>query len=279
MAFKKLFIDNYDLLFYVVMKTLNSLNLPMNSDITVLDNLVSDKVTLKKKETDLLYETSDYLINIEGNSEYSNAVNVKNMSYVLALLLRQLKPGENNKIKKVLQININNENPLNNGEFMGVSLFTDVLSGKVRYEDAIVVDYTIEYLNKMTYNEIASLQDDDIKKIFYAFTRDNNDKYYDLYNNNELGQELLRRMEKMMENIDSIFYYDKVEFAKTVGEEIGFSKGQSIGFNKGKSIGFNNGKNETIKNLIKNKMPDEDIIKFAQISKEDLDEIKKSMGK
>ena len=50
LAFKKLFIDNYDLLFYVVMKTLNSLNLPMNSDITVLDNLVSDKVTLKKKK-------------------------------------------------------------------------------------------------------------------------------------------------------------------------------------------------------------------------------------
>ena len=132
----------------------------------------------------------------------------------------------------------------------------------------------------MTYNEVASLQDDDIKKIFYAFTRDNNDKYYDLYNNNnKLGQELLRRMERMMENIDSIFYYDKVEFAKTVGEEIGFNKGQSIGFNKGKSIGFNNGKNETIKNLIKNNMPEEDIIKFAQISKEDLDEIKKSMGK
>lgn len=40
------------------------------------------------------------------------------MSYVLALLLRQLKPGENNKIKKILQININNENSLNNGEFM-----------------------------------------------------------------------------------------------------------------------------------------------------------------
>lgn len=139
----------------------------------------------------------------------------------------------------------------------------------------------------MTYNEIASLQDDDIKKIFYAFTRDNNDKYYDLYNNNELGQELLRRMEKMMENIDSIFYYDKVEFAKTVGEEIGFNKGQSIGFDKGqsigfskgKSIGFNNGKNETIKSLIKNNMPEEDIIKFVQISKEELDVIKKSMNK
>ena len=102
---------------------------------------------------------------------------------------------------------------------------------------------------------------------------------YDLYNNNELGQELLKRMEKMMENIDSIFYYDKVEFAKTVGEEIGFNKGQSIGFSKGKSIGFNNGKNETIKSLIKNNMPEEDIIKFAQISKEELDKIKKSMNK
>ena len=48
----------------------------------------------------------------------------------------------------------------------------------------------------MTYNEVASLQDDDIKKIFYAFTRDNNDKYYDLYNNSELGKELLSKMEK-----------------------------------------------------------------------------------
>lgn len=81
----------------------------------------------------------------------------------------------------------------------------------------------------------------------------------------------------MMENIDSIFYYDKVEFAKTVGEEIGFNKGQSIGFSKGKSIGFNNGKDETIKSLIKNNMPEEDIIKFAQKIKEELD--KKSMGK
>ena len=76
----------------------------------------------------------------------------------------------------------------------------------------------------MTYNEIASLQDDDIKKIFYAFTWDNNDKYYDLYNNSELGQELLRRMEKMMENIDSIFYYDKVEFAKTVARKLVLAK-------------------------------------------------------
>lgn len=67
----------------------------------------------------------------------------------------------------------------------------------------------------------------------------------------------------MMENIDSIFYYDKVEFAKTVGEK----------------IGFNNGKIETIKSLIKNKMPEEDIIKFVGISKEELDEIKKSIGK
>ena len=56
---------------------------------------------------------------------------------------------------------------------------------------------------------------------------------YDLYNNSELGKELLSKMEK----------------------------------------------NETIKSLIKNNMPEEDIIKFVQISKEELDKIKKSMGK
>ena len=67
----------------------------------------------------------------------------------------------------------------------------------------------------------------------------------------------------MMENIDSIFFYDKFELVKVVG----------------KKIGFNNGKTQTIKNQIKNKMPEEDIIKFAQIFKEQLNEIKKSMGK
>ena len=66
-----------------------------------------------------------------------------------------------------------------------------------------------------------------------------------------------------MENIDSILFYDKSELAKVAGKE----------------IGFNNGKTQTIKNLIKNKMPEEDIIKFTQISKEELNEIKKSMGK
>lgn len=67
----------------------------------------------------------------------------------------------------------------------------------------------------------------------------------------------------MMENIDSIFFYDKFELVKVVG----------------KKIGFNNGITQTIKNLIKNKMPEEDIIKFVQIFKEQLNEIKKSMGK
>ena len=70
-------------------------------------------------------------------------------------------------------------------------------------------------------------------------------------------------METMMENIDSIFFYDKFELVKVVG----------------KKIGFNNGITQTIKNLIKNKMPEEDIIKFVQIFKEQLNEIKKSMGK
>ena len=107
-----------------------------------------------------------------------------------------------------------------------------VAKGKnVVFDVDVVGGINIKKFDKL-YSKSGFIRDLAFKKLFI----DN----YDLYNNNELGQELLRRMEKMMENIDSIFYYDKVEFAKTVGEEIGFSKG--------KSIGFNNGKNETIKN-------------------------------
>lgn len=135
----------------------------------------------------------------------------------------------------------------------------------------------------MTYNEIDSLPDDDPKKIFYVFTSENNDKYYELYKNNKLGQLILRRMEYMIENFDAIFYYDRDKFNEQVAKEVGFEEGKTAGIEIGKSEGIEIGKNvgmaigkkETILKMLNSGMPELDIMKYLGITESDLEEIKK----
>lgn len=135
----------------------------------------------------------------------------------------------------------------------------------------------------MTYNEIASLPGDDPRKIFYVFTSENNDKYYELYKNNKLGQLILRRMEYMIENFDAIFYYDRDKFNEQVAKEVGFEEGKTAGIEIGKSEGIEIGKNvgmaigkkEIILKMLNSGMPELDILKYLGITESDLEKIKK----
>ena len=271
LAFKKIFLETPQLLNYVYNYTLELLDLPIDDSIHLLDNNVNDNINIKNRESDLLYESDNYLINIEGNSQTSVSVNLKNLSYLCALLLRQVKPGDADKIKKVLQININNKSSFKTKNFINITELIDSITNEVRNELFFIVDFNLENSYNMTYNEIASLPGDDPRKIFYVFTRENNDKYYELYKNNKLGQLILRRMEYMVENFDAIFYYDRDKFNEQVAKEVGFEEGKTAGM----AIGIDKGKKEIILNLLKAGMNELDIMKYLGITESDLEEIKK----
>ena len=271
LAFKKIFLETPQLLNYVYNYTLELLDLPIDDSIHLLDNNVNDNINIKNRESDLLYKSDNYLINIEGNSQTSVSVNLKNLSYLCALLLRQVKPGDADKIKKVLQININNKSPFKTKNFINITELIDSITNEVRNELFFIVDFNLENSYNMTYNEIASLPGDDPRKIFYVFTRENNDKYYELYKNNKLGQLILRRMEYMVENFDAIFYYDRDKFNEQVAKEVGFEEGKTAGM----AIGIDKGKKEIILNLLKAGMNELDIMKYLGITESDLEEIKK----
>ena len=275
LAFKKIFLETPQLLNYVYNYTLELLDLPIDDSIHLLDNNVNDNINIKNRESDLLYESDNYLINIEGNSQTSVSVNLKNLSYLCALLLRQVKPGDADKVKKVLQININNKSPFKTKNFINITELIDSITNEVRNELFFIVDFNLENSYNMTYNEIASLPGDDPRKIFYVFTSENNDKYYELYKNSKLGQLMLRRMEYMIENFDAIFYYDKEKFNEQIAEEAGYKKGKTAGIEIGKNVGMVIGKKETILKMLNSGMPELDILKYLGISKSDLEEIKK----
>ncbi len=275
LAFKKIFLETPQLLNYVYNYTLELLDLPIDDSIHLLDNNVNDNINIKNRESDLLYESDNYLINIEGNSQTSVSVNLKNLSYLCALLLRQVKPGDADKIKKVLQININNKSPFKTKNFINITELIDSITNEVRNELFFIVDFNLENSYNMTYNEIDSLPGDDPRKIFYVFTSENNDKYYELYKNSKLGQLMLRRMEYMIENFDAIFYYDKEKFNEQIAEEAGYKKGKTAGIEIGKNVGMVIGKKETILKMLNSGMPELDILKYLGITKSDLEEIKK----
>lgn len=271
LAFKKIFLETPQLLNFVYNYTLELLDLPIDDSIHLLDNNVNDNINIKNRESDLLYESDNYLINIEGNSQTSVSVNLKNLSYLCALLLRQVKPGDADKVKKVLQININNKSPFKTKNFINITELIDSITNEVRNELFFIVDFNLENSYNMTYNEIASLPGDDPRKIFYVFKSENNDKYYELYKNNKLGQLILRRMEYMVENFDAIFYYDRDKFNEQVAKEVGFEEGKTAGM----AIGIDKGKKEIILNLLKAGMNELDIMKYLGITESDLEEIKK----
>ena len=287
LAFKKIFLETPQLLNYVYNYTLELLDLPIDDSIHLLDNNLNDNINIKNRESDLLYESDNYLINIEGNSQTSVSVNLKNLSYLCALLLRQVKPGDADKVKKVLQININNKSPFKTKNFINITELIDSITNEVRNELFFIVDFNLENSYNMTYNEIASLPGDDPRKIFYVFTSENNDKYYELYKNNKLGQLILRRMEYMVENFDAIFYYDRDKFNEQVAKEVGFEEGKTAGIEIGKTagieigktegmaIGIDKGKKEIILNLLKAGMNELDIMKYLGITESDLEKIKK----
>ena len=275
LAFKKIFLETPQLLNYVYNYTLELLDLPIDDSIHLLDNNLNDNINIKNRESDLLYESDNYLINIEGNSQTSVSVNLKNLSYLCALLLRQVKPGDADKVKKVLQININNKSPFKTKNFINITELIDSITNEVRNELFFIVDFNLENSYNMTYNEIASLPGDDPRKIFYVFTSENNDKYYELYKNNKLGQLILRRMEYMVENFDAIFYYDRDKFNEQVAKEVGFEEGKTAGIEIGKNVGMVIGKKETILKMLNSGMPELDILKYLGITKSDLEEIKK----
>ena len=267
LAFKKLFLETPEFFTFVYEYSLQLLGFPFDDTVDLLDNNVNDNINIKNRESDLLYESNKYLINIEENSQTSISVNLKNLSYLCALLLRQVKPGEEDEIKTVIQININNHSPFKTKNFINITKLIDSITGEVRNGQIAIVDFNLDYYDDVTYNEIDSLPDANPKKIFYLFTSKNNDKYYGLYKNSKLGQMLVRRMEMMIENFDAIFYYDKDKFNEQVAREVGFEKGK------------NEEKKEIILRMLNSKMSDSDIIKYSNVTESELENIKKSIGK
>lgn len=141
--------------------------------------------------------------------------------YVFHLCLRQLKPGEKeNKIKPVYQININNYDIYKKGEFIYKTQLCETTYHCVRDNNLVIYDINMDFLKKLSYNEIDVMPSDSLEKLFLVFYNRKDINYEQFYNGNPLMERVVKRLEEMWKDFDDMLYYDAEELRKQVDDRL-----------------------------------------------------------
>lgn len=192
----------------------------VKNNLELVHNGVNENQNIKGKETDALFENDYSVINFEFNTEYKSAYIIKNNMYVFHLYLRQLKPGEKeNKIKPIYQINVNNFDIYQKGEFIYKTQLCETTYHCIRDNNLVIYDINMDFLKKLSYNEIDGMPSDSLEKLFLVFYNREDFNYEQFYDGNPIMERVIKRLEEMWENFDDMLYYDVEKLRKAADDE------------------------------------------------------------
>ena len=220
----KLLITDKKLRDYVCLIISKLLKLNYNyvkNNLELVHNGVNGNQNIKGRDTDALFKNDYSIINFEFNVEYQPEYIIKNNMYVFHLYLGQLKPGEKeNKIKPVYQININNFDVYKKGEFIYKTQLCETTYHCVRDNNLVIYDINMDFLKKLSYNEIDGMPSDSLEKLFLIFYNRKDINYEQFYNGNPIMERVIKRLEEMWKDFDDMLYYDAEELRKQVNDRI-----------------------------------------------------------
>lgn len=209
----KLLLTDINLRDYVCLIISKLLKLNYNyvkNNLELVHNGVNKNQNIKGKDTDALFENDYSVINFEFNTEYKSAYIIKNNMYVFHLYLRQLKPGEKeNKIKPIYQ----------KGEFIYKTQLCETTYHCIRDNNLVIYDINMDFLKKLSYNEIDGMPSDSLEKLFLVFYNREDFNYEQFYDGNPIMERVIKRLEEMWENFDDMLYYDVEKLRKAADDE------------------------------------------------------------
>ena len=182
----------------------------VKNNLELVHNSVNENQNIKGRDTDALFENDYSVINFEFNTEYKSAYIIKNNMYVFHLYLRQLKPGEKeNKIKPIYQ----------KGEFIYKTQLCETTYHCIRDNNLVIYDINMDFLKKLSYNEIDGMPSDSLEKLFLVFYNREDFNYEQFYDGNPIMERVIKRLEEMWENFDDMLYYDVEKLRKAADDE------------------------------------------------------------
>lgn len=272
----KLLLTDINLRDYVCLIISKLLKLNYNyvkDNLELVHNGVNKNQNIKGKDTDALFENDYSVINFEFNTEYKSAYIIKNNMYVFHLYLRQLKPGEKeNKIKPVYQINVNNYDIYKKGEFIYKTQLCETTYHCVRDNNLVIYDINMDFLKKLSYNEIDGMPSDSLEKLFLVFYNREDINYEQFYNGNPLMERVVKRLEEMWKDFDDMLYYDAEELRKQVDDRLRKERDAEI------EKEVTNKVTEVIAlKMIKDGLSKQQVINYLQITEEEYETLKRKV--
>ena len=276
----KLLITDKKLREYVCLIISKLLKLNYNyvkNNLELVHNGVNENQNIKGRDTDALFKNDYSVINFEFNNEYQSEYIAKNNMYVFHLCLRQLKPGEKeNKIKPVYQINVNNYDIYKKGEFIYKTQLCETTYHCVRDNNLVIYDINMDFLKKLSYNEIDGMPSDSLEKLFLVFYNRKDINYEQFYNGNPLMERVVKRLEEMWKDFDDMLYYDAEELRKQVDDRLRKERDAEIEKEVTDRV-TNEVTNAIVLKMIKDGLSKQQVINYSQISDEEYETLKRKV--
>ena len=280
----KLLITDKKLREYVCLIISKLLKLNYNyvkNNLELVHNGVNENQNIKGRDTDTLFKNDYSVINFEFNNEYQSEYIAKNNMYVFHLYLRQLKPGEKeNKIKPVYQINVNNYDIYKKGEFIYKTQLCETTYHCVRDNNLVIYDINMDFLKKLSYNEIDGMPSDSLEKLFLVFYNREDINYEQFYNGNPLMERVVKRLEEMWKDFDDMLYYDAEELRKQVDDRLRKERDAEIEKEVTQKVTseVTNKVTEVIAlKMIKDGLSKQQVINYCQITEEEYETLKRKV--
>ena len=253
--------------------------------ILLSNKLIKDKLKEKGKEVDILVLVNNKIINIELNTNFSEVIKEKNMSYLERIMLSLRKKGgkyQKLKIEQVIQVNINFNRRVNSGKEY-VSIYNETT--KTKYlKKPIIINYNIDFYKEMYYTVNSKLTEE---QIFWAML--------------DLSLEELEKLSKEVKFVEEYkvslieinddefdftmteeekqYYIERAqeigkEEGRIVGIEEGRKEGRKQGKKEGKFIGAMQSKIEIAKRMLKENFDIESVIKITGLNRRKVEALK-----
>lgn len=241
----------------------------LSKDFKIIDIKVGPAEDVKALEADFVAESADMFVSMEFNylEKYKYTDN-KNFSYVCALTLKQVKPGENKnyKIKPIIQISLDGFDRFKRDQLIYTSVFMEENLLIPRESFIRLFDVNLDFLEKIDYNYIKDFDSNAAEKLLYLFVCDDKATLDKIYLGDKLMEKVREKVAELESNLGDYLYYDREELLKQDSYNVGVEEG----IEKGLEQGYKEGQKEIVKNMMNNGLSIEEISKYTGLSEDDI---------
>ncbi len=267
---KKFYTLNNDRMFKTIM---------LNDNNELLEKIISDileeKITIKiVKPTelpilnmgmklnvlDVVVETENHeTINVEVNPCFDEIIKKRNIIYLATLCSQIAKKGKLLEDNKIIQINLNYNDI---GHLKEDYMLIDRINGGVYSEDIRIINVNLVEYKRMWYDK--NIQGD-LEHIYLVMLSASKEEIEKLSKQDKLVREVEEKMFVINDDDSITRLVSYEEEAKMIQEAR-----ERYARNEGKKTGIKQTKNKIVKNMLKEHIPIETIIKTTNLSKEEI---------